>query len=109
MEIKSTKTFRNKLANILDYASMEFGQKTVQRWQEKLVVVLNNLRSNPEMYPFVPELHDVQPNAHGVIVMKNFKVIFVLNPKKQIVQLGDIWDLRQDPDRLRRSWKIIRL
>ena len=72
MEIKSTKTFRNK-------------------------------------YPFVPELHDVQPNAHGVIVMKNFKVIFVLNPKKQIVQLGDIWDLRQDPDRLRRSWKIIRL
>lgn len=109
MEVKSTRKFRNKLAAILDYASMEFGQKTVRRWQENLIVMLNNLRSNPEMYPFVSELHDTQPNAHGVIMMKNFKVIFVLNSKKQIVQLGDIWDMRQDPDSLRKSWKMIRL
>ena len=109
MEVKSTRQFRKRLADTLDYASINFGQKTVRNWQVCLEKMLNALRSNPERYPFALEIRDVQPNAHGVIMMKNFKVIFVYNPRKQIVYLADIWDMRQDPNVLRNSWKIIRI
>ena len=109
MEVKSTRQFRKRLADILDYASINFGQKTVHNWQVSLKKMLNALRNNPERYPFALEIHDIQPYAHGVIMMKNFKVIFVYNPRKQIVYLADIWNMRQDPNVLRNSWKIIRI
>ena len=32
----------------------------------------------------------------GAIIMKNFKIIYFYNEKKDILWLVDLWDLRQD-------------
>ena len=36
----------------------------------------------------------------GAIIMKNFKIIYFYNEKKDILWLVDLWDLRQDPRKL---------
>ena len=107
MELVVLEEFEDKFNACLDYALVNFGRKTVRKWKESFQRILKNLQVNPEMYPFVPELRDCQPNAHSAIIMKNFKLIFIYDEQKQVVMLVDLWSMSQDSDRLRRNWKII--
>ena len=87
MEVKSTRQFRKRLADILDYASINFGQKTVRNWQVCLEKMLNALRSNPERYPFALEILDIQPNAHGVIMRKTSRLFLSIVQESKLCNL----------------------
>ena len=60
----------------------------------------------PESYSFVPELLKWR-KYRGATIMKNFKVIYFYDEVKDEVRIIDLWDLRQDPRKLRvRARKI---
>lgn len=106
MEIIVTNKFEDKFNDSLDYALEHFGRKTVRRWKESLQKILSRLAVCPEMFPFVPELKDIQPNAHYAIIMKSFRVIFIYDSQNEVVKLVDLWSMRQNPRSLRMSWKF---
>ena len=92
MELVVLEEFEDKFNACLDYALANFGRKTVRKWKESFQRILKNLQVNPEMYPFVPELRDCQPNAHSAIIMKNF-----------VIDSQDGNEKRQSPCWFRRS------
>ena len=51
----------------------------------------------PKRYPIVAHFRNETMEFRGAIIMKNFKIIYFYNEKKDILWLVDLWDLRQDP------------
>ncbi len=54
----------------------------------------------PKRYPIVAHFRNETMEFRGAIIMKNFKIIYFYNEKKDIIWLVDLWDLRQDPRKL---------
>ena len=95
MEIKADDLFDSEFDKCVDYALLEFGRKTAKKLIDSLIGIKHQLRLMPESYPFVPELQKWR-KYRGAIIMKNFKIIYFYNEKKDILWLVDLWDLRQD-------------
>ena len=100
MEINTDTVFDNEISERLDYASIEFGAKTADRWLEEYFSILHRLQLMPESYPFVPELQKWR-KYRGAIVMKNFKIIYFYNEEQDVLWLVDLWDMRQNPRKLK--------
>ena len=63
----------------------------------------------PKRYPIVAHFRNETMEFRGAIIMKNFKIIYFYNEKKDILWLVDLWDMRQDPHKLSlRAWGIER-
>ena len=95
MEIKADDLFDSEFDKCVDYALLEFGRKTAKKWIDSLIGIKHQLRLMPESYPFVPELQKWR-KYRGAIIMKNFKIIYFYNEKKDILWLVDLWAWRQD-------------
>ena len=108
MEIKADDLFDSEFDKCVDYALLEFGRKTAKKWIDSLIGIKHQLRLMPGSYPFVPELQKLR-KYRGAIIMKNFKIIYFYNEKKDILWLVDLWDLRQDPRKQNlRARRIVR-
>ena len=106
MEIKVVDLFDEELTKCYQFALTEFGRKTAIRWDTEYKRIRHRLKLMPESYTFVPELKKWR-KYRGAIIMKNFKIIYFYNEKLDVVWLVDLWDLRQDPRKLRvRARKI---
>ena len=99
MEIKADDLFDSEFDKCVDYALLEFGRKTAKKWIDSLIGIKHQLRLMPESYLFVPELQKWR-KFRGAIIMKNFKIIYFYNVKKEILWLVDLWDLRKDSRKL---------
>ena len=98
--IKSEDLFETEFRICVDYALAEFGRKTAQRWVDSLKYIKHHLELMPESYPFVPELQKWR-KYRGAIVMKNFKIIYFYNEEQDVLWLVDLWDMRQNPRKLK--------
>lgn len=105
VEIIAEDLFEEELNKAYDYALCEFGRATVQRWQDGKNKIFRRLALNPEAYPPVAELYDVWPRFRGAQLMGNFKIIYHYSEEEQRVYVNDLWDMRQDPRRLKKRWK----
>ncbi len=90
------KLFEDQLDESLDFAYYEFGQKTVDRWQESYEKIINSLMRFPESYPPVRELRGVGVLFRGATLMKNFKIIYHYSETEDVVYLHDLWDMRKN-------------
>jgi len=106
VRIHVEKSFLGEFQKCLTYAFSEFGTKTVRRWNSEYAKIRHRLELMPESYSFVPELLKWR-KYRGATIMKNFKVIYFYDEEKNEVRIIDLWDLRQDPSKLRvRARKI---
>ena len=100
MVVRQDVVFMKEFRKCLSYASEVFGKKTVRKWQMQMNAIKHRLEMMPESYSFVPELQKWR-KYRSATIMKNFKVIYFYNEEKDILWLVDLWDLRQDPRKLR--------
>lgn len=106
MEIIVEKLFLSEFRECTQYALLEFGKKTMLRWNEEYFKIRHRLELMPESYSFVPELLRWR-KYRGAIIMKNFKVIYFYEEETDVVRIVDLWDMRQNPEKLRaRARKI---
>lgn len=106
MEIKTDALFNKELKECIAYALCEFGRKAATRWRTQYKNIRHQLMLMPEGYSLVPELQR-RRKYRGAIIMKNFKIIYFYNEQKDILWLVDLWDMRQNPEKLRaRARKI---
>ncbi len=109
MEIKTDALFKKEIKKCIEYALQEFGLKTARKWQTQYKEIKRLLESMPKRYPIVAHFRNETMEFRGAIIMKNFKIIYFYNEEKDIIWLGDLWDLRQDPRKLNiRVWRIER-
>lgn len=94
---------RRQYIQQLIYAHQEFGSKTFYKWVESVRAMEDRLRKNPKSYTRVLELKDEPREYRGHIVMKYFKFIYSLDEKRHLVKIITIWDMRKNPDKLRKS------
>lgn len=96
-EVVAKDLFDKKLKSFIDYAAEEFGKKTVKRWFDSVRSAVHRLSLFPESYSLVGKRKDFC--FRGIIIMRNFKIIYYYDEKKDVVFLIDIWDIRQNPKR----------
>ena len=96
-----------QLKRHLEYSYTEFGNKTMNKFIKEVEGFEERLRLFPESYKLVPELSDLPKFYRGCTVMKNFLLIHYYDQVHSIIYVDYIWDMRRNPDRLKRRFKVI--
>lgn len=90
------------LADHIAYARQEFGVTTAQRWMNRVNKIEARLRRHPESYTPEPFVLNKCRLYRSALVMKNFKLVYVYYPSSDTVRIVDIWDMRMNPEKLKR-------
>lgn len=104
-QLRETKIFVQEFEKALQYAFVEFGATTSQRWYEEYRKILHRLQNFPTAFTPVAELQDLCPGLRGATIMKNFKILFLPIDGDETVVIADLWDIRKHPNKLRQRWK----
>lgn len=94
-----------QLKRHLEYSYIEFGNKTMNKFIKEVEGFEKRLQIFPESYKPVPELSDLSNFYRGCTVMKNFLLIHYYDQVSDTVYVDYIWDMRCDPNRLKRRFK----
>ena len=94
-----------QLKRHLEYSYIEFGNKTMNKFIKEVEGFEKRLQISPESYKPVPELSDLSNFYRGCTVMKNFLLIHYYDQVSDTVYVDYIWDMRRDPNRLKRRFK----
>lgn len=109
MEIKYDPLYEEELSKCVSYALLEFGRKTALAWHSQALAIQRRLNMMPESYPPAAYFRNKTIIFRGALIMKNFKIIYFYNEKQDVLWIVDLWDLRQDPRKLRaRARKIVK-
>lgn len=87
--------------DMLEYARLEFGEKTGRRWERELLAIDERLRLFPDSYPPEELLRD-RPVVYRRCSMmhRRFKLIYFYDEVEDTVHIIDIWDTRMNPETL---------
>ncbi len=102
--IKWNKKARRLFREHISYARIEFGEETALRWYRQINKIEDRLRKHPESY--TQESLIVKSHLYrSAIIMKRFKIVHFYIPSSNTVRIVDIWDMRMNPENLRRRIK----
>ena len=90
----------------VEYAGLEFGKTTAQRWQKERKAIEWRLERFPESYPLEELLvgRDIR-YRRSHIMNRRFKIIYHYNEAEDTVHVIDIWDTKRNPSALIRRIK----
>ena len=94
---------KNQLAKILEYAYLEYGQTTLNRFLEELEHIEHRLSILPESYPLEYLLMGKKRKYRFCTLKKNFKLIYFYRPRLKQVVIVTIWDQRMNPETLKKK------
>lgn len=100
--IKWNKKARLLFVGHIDYAFQEFGTITAVRWFTRKKKIEDSISKFPESFPREPLLLNRRRIYRRAVLMGNFKLIYVYYPSTDTVRIVDIWDMRMNPDTLKR-------
>ena len=90
----------------VEYAGLEFGKTTAQRWQKERKAIEWRLERFPESFPLEELLvgRDIR-YRRSHIMNRRFKIIYHYNEAEDTVHVIDIWDTKRNPSALIRRIK----
>lgn len=91
---------KDQLAKILEYAYLEYGQTTLNRFLEELEHIEHRLSIQPESYPLEYLLMGKKRKYRFCTLKKNFKLIYFYRPRLKQVIIVTVWDQRMNPKTL---------
>ena len=101
MEIRVDSVFEEEFQKCALYAFEEFGTKAALNWNKQYSAIRHRLNLMPESFPPAAYFRKRTKVFRGAIIMKNFKIIYFYNEQKGILWLVDLWDMRQNPEKLK--------
>ena len=102
--IKWNKKARRLFREHIIYAKSELGEETALRWYRQINSIEDRLRKHPKSYtqePLIAKSHVYR----SAIIMDRFKIVHFYIPSSNTVRIVDIWDMRMNPDNLKRRIK----
>lgn len=99
LEVVWTQFAEDKLSDIFDYYKIKAGLKTAKSIAAKIVDKTINLEKHPEIGA-VDELLQSRSQQFRYLVSKNYKIIYYVNYKTRNVVIANVFDTRQDPQKV---------
>ena len=69
---------------------------------ERIVAEPNRLTENPYASP-VEELLLNRENVYRYLICKNYKIIYSIDEDNRFIQIADVFDTRQNPQKIKRN------
>ena len=89
---------QTQIDQIADYLAIEFGEKSKEKFMDKVNQTLELLGINPYIGPQEPLLSDLSKEYHSIVVAKKNKAVYRVI--EGIVNVIAFWDCRRDPQKL---------
>lgn len=97
MEIRSSKLFKQQVADLLSYLKVTYGLSIASRVKDELEEKIFLLKSFPNMGT-IELLLEEEPLTYRYLVVKHNKILYTVEDDYIFIHL--LWDCRQDPLRL---------
>ena len=91
-----------QLDEIFDYYVENASLKVAKNLLQKLLAEPNRILDNPEMLQ-IEELLINRQDEYRYIVCKNYKIIYSIDYKLQLIKIADVFDTCQNPTKIRRT------
>lgn len=99
--IRWNKKARQLFREHIIYARSEYGETVASRWYLQMKKIEDRLRKHPESY--TPEPLIIKSHVYRrAIIMRRFKIIHFYIPSSNTVRIVDIWDMRMNPEALKK-------
>ena len=92
----------SQLDQIFEYYVENASLKIAKNLLQKLLAEPSRIMNNPEMLQ-IEELLIDRPNEYRYIVTKNYKIIYSIDYKLQLIKIADVLDTRQNPTKIKRT------
>ena len=92
----------SQLDQIFEYYVENASLKIAKNLLQKLLAEPSRIMNNPEMLQ-IEELLIDRPNEYRYIVYKNYKIIYSIDYKLQLIKIADVLDTRQNPTKIKRT------
>lgn len=91
-----------QLNAIIDYGVPEFGMVAFNRLDKKIQEIIYRLEQFPESFPPEPLLINNYILFRSCILRKRHKIIYHYVKEKDTIYIDDIWDMRMNPENLKK-------
>jgi len=88
-----------KLEDIFNYYKQKAGIKTARKIVRDIIDYTIDLNKNPEIGQ-KEELLEYSEQDFRYLVYTNYKIIYWINHKKKRLEIANIYDTRQNPDKI---------
>ncbi|PZX19437.1 plasmid stabilization system protein ParE [Breznakibacter xylanolyticus] len=102
LKIYWTDFAKSALYEIFDFNKKKAGIQTSQKLVEGIVKSTNILSKQP-FTGQKEELLSDRPESFRYVVFKNYKIIYWINQTTQRVEVVDVFDTRQNPEKINRK------
>jgi plasmid stabilization system protein ParE len=99
MKVRMTKPAQRRLNQIDDYYKEQGNKRHGTRLRKSIVKQSRLLSKHPEMGPEEPNLKHLGQGHRFILVEKLYKVVYLI--AKPIIFITDVFDTRQDPDKMK--------
>jgi len=92
----------NEIDRIYNYYLQKAGIRVAKKIIKEIVSEPNKLLKNT----FLTQIEDLlidRENKYYYLVCNNYKIIYCLNEEKNLIQITDVFDTRQNPLKIKRT------
>lgn len=100
LEIFWSEFSRSKLEEIYQYYRLKAGKTVAKKIVNGIINHTINLHRNPEIGQIENVLDD-KNREFRYLVFSNYKIIYYINKKSKLIVIANVFDTRQNPDKLK--------
>ena len=91
-----------QLDKIFEYYIENASPRVAKSLIQKIIAEPNRLLENPNSSQVEDLLLD-RENSYRYLIYKNYKIIYSIDEKKHFIQIADVFDTRQNPQKIKRT------
>lgn len=99
LEVYWLQLAEDKLNDIYSHYRVKAGKKVAQKLINGIVDATLGLDEHPEMGQIETSLEE-REQQFRYLVFKNYKIIYRVNQELKVVEIANVFDVRQDPQRM---------
>lgn len=100
MQIELKKKAQIELVKIVDYGSMQLGERVAMNYYSKMKRHILQLIDNPNIGSPEPLLEGKKYLYRSRIIADHHKAIYRIDTHRDVIVIVDIWDMRREPKSL---------
>ena len=91
-----------QLDKIFEYYAENASDRVAKNLIQKIIAEPNRLLESPNSSQIEGLLLD-RENLYRYLICKNYKIIYSVDEKKHFIQIADVFDTRQNPEKIKRT------
>ena len=91
-----------QLDKIFEYYAENANDRVAKNLIQKIIAEPNRLLESPNSSQIEDLLLD-RENLYRYLIYKNYKIIYSVDEKKHSIQIADVFDTRQNPEKIKRT------